>query len=206
MTFSGSPEGLPNLTGETPGRIWHTGDAQTDPWCWKDRAAKEKKLAFGCILGGHKGFIAPWMYPSFLAACRPEGSMEERRCDGLVSQAAWELWKLFKGSRELDTGEIRRKLGVSKKKGCSRADSAVSELQQYFYITVTGSRQRIGRDGQPYGWHINTYEKVDDWAPAEWFAGRPAMRREDAIETILDRAAEICENIDTDKLARILFR
>jgi len=49
--------GYPSLGAETPGHIWHTG-LETDPWQWKDRAAGEKQLAYGCILGGHKGFVS----------------------------------------------------------------------------------------------------------------------------------------------------
>lgn len=203
MAFSDILEGLPSLTAETPGRIWHTGDSETDPWRWKDRAAEEKRLAFGCMLGGNKGFVAGRLYPAFYAACRPRQSMEERRYEGLVSQAAWNVWKLFENNRELDTGEIRRLAGVTKKKG-SRTDTAVRELQQNFYITVAGSRQKIDRLGQPYGWHINIYSKVEDWAPSDWLDTRPALSRREAAEEILDTAAANSRCVNRDKLAHVL--
>ncbi len=66
MAFSPLLPGLPSLGGETPENLWHTGQ-DTDPWRWKDRAAEEKRLAYGCILGGHKGFISQRMYPVFYA-------------------------------------------------------------------------------------------------------------------------------------------
>ncbi|HEX2947845.1 MAG TPA: hypothetical protein VHT96_18050 [Clostridia bacterium] len=203
MAFSDILEGLPSLNSETPGRSWHTGDGETDPWKWKDRAAEEKQLAFGCILGGNKGFVARRLYPVFYAACRPRQSMEERRYDGLVSQAAWDVWKLFGEHGELDTGEIRRLAGVVKKKA-GRTDSAIKELQQNFYITVAGSRQKTDRLGQPYGWHINIYSKVEDWAPSGWLDAKPGMDRDEAIEEILDIGTANGKNIDRDKLARIL--
>lgn len=204
MAFSRIPDGPASLAEETPGKIWHTGDRETDPWCWKDRAAEEKRLAFGCILGGHKGFIAPRMYPLFYTACRPQQSMEERRYDGLVSQSAWELWKLFEQGRPMDTGEIRRLLGVTKKKGSSRVDSAISEMQQQFYITVAGSRQRTDKFGQPYGWRINIYEKVENWTPREWFEDCSEMDRTDAIETILDIGVKNGVNVDRNRLGKVL--
>ena len=203
MAFSDILDGLPSLTAETPGRIWHTGDRETDPWCWKDRAAEEKRLAFGCILGGNKGFVAKRLYPVFYAACHPRQSMEERRYEGLVSQAAWDVWKLFEKYKELDTGEIRRLAGVTKKKG-SRTDSAIRELQQNFYIIVAGSRQKTDRLGQPYGWHINIYSKVEDWALSEWLDSRPAPDRREAIEAILDIGTANGRNISRDKLAHVL--
>lgn len=38
--------------------------------------AEEKGLAFGCILGGHKGFVSPRMYSIFYAAFHPKEPME----------------------------------------------------------------------------------------------------------------------------------
>ncbi len=203
MTFSNVLDGLPSLTAETPERIWHTGDDETDPWRWKDRAAEDKRLAFGCILGGNKGFVAGRLYPSFYAACHPDQSMEERRYEGLVSQTAWDVWKLFEKYNELDTGEIRRLAGVTKKKG-NRTDSAIRELQQNFYITVAGSRQKTDRLGQPYGWHINVYSKVEDWTPSDWLAAGPAFDRGEAVEAILDIGMANGCNINRDKLAHVL--
>ena len=75
IAFSNALPGFPSLTQETPGGIWFTGNPDTDPWHWKDRAAEEKKLSFGCVLGGFKGFIAPRMYSLFYIACQPEEHM-----------------------------------------------------------------------------------------------------------------------------------
>ena len=71
MALSKSVAGLPCLGAETRPEQWHTGDPQTDPWQWKDRAAEQKQVAYGCILGGQKGFVAARLYPAFYAACRP---------------------------------------------------------------------------------------------------------------------------------------
>jgi hypothetical protein len=204
MAFSNLLDGFPSLTEETPERNWHTGNHDTDPWCWKDRAAEEKKLAFGCILGGNKGFVSERVYPLFLAAMRPRRTMQERRSDGLVSQAEWELWKLFEEKRELDTGDIRRQMGVTKKKGGSRVEAAARQLQQEYYITVAGSRQKLDRAGQPYGWHINVYNRVEDWAPASWLGDGTVPEHDEAIEEILDLGVSIGRNIDRGQLLKAL--
>lgn len=204
MAFSPILPGFPSLAGETPSHIWHTGDRDTDPWRWKDRAAEEKRLAFGCVLGGHKGFISARMYPVFYRAFHPSEHMEERRAAGQVNQYVWQLWRLFESRPLLDTGELRRQAGVTKKKGGGRIDSAVSELERAFYITVAGSRQRLDRFGQPYGWHINVYDRVDSWAPEGWLRCDPAMDRDEAAEAILDRGVEIGRDLDRDSLARAL--
>lgn len=206
MAFSNMIPGFPSLSDETPGEIWHTGDTDTDPWRWKDRAAEEKKLAFGCILGGYKGFVSARMYPVFYAACHPEEAMEERRYSGLVNQTVWQLWKLFEEKSLLDTSKIRREMDVSKKKGGNRVDSAIRELQQHYYITVSGSVQKIDKHGMPYGWHVNTYDKVTNWVPQEWFQSSPCFLCEEARKAILDAGVAIGRNINRKELANVLWK
>ena len=63
MALSYMLPGLPCLSEETRSESWHGDDPDADPWAWKDRAAEEKRLAYGCILGGHKGFVSARMYP-----------------------------------------------------------------------------------------------------------------------------------------------
>ncbi len=204
MTLSNGIDGFPSLGAETPKNIWFTGDPDTDPWSWKDRAAEEKKLAYGCILGGNKGFVSSGMYPLFLKAFSPDEHMEERREDGKVSREVWQLWQLFEERNLLDTGDIRREMGVSKKKGGSRVDSAIRELQQYYYITVSGSRRKTDKFGNPYGWAANVYEKVENWVPAEWTMGHNGLSREEAVDKILETGIAISRDVNRRELSKML--
>ncbi|MGE5654798.1 MAG: hypothetical protein ACM3ZQ_11155, partial [Bacillota bacterium] len=172
--------GFPMLQAETLEEQWHTGDNETDPWRWKDRAAEEKQLAFGCILGGNKGFIAKRLYPLFYVACHPSISVEERWGRGELSQTSWQLHKLFTGGQDLSTAEIRQALGVTKKQGASQVDTAVKELQKEFVITVCGNRRKVSLDGREYGWPANTYSRVRDWAADGWLDGIEEMDRDEA--------------------------
>ncbi|MBP7401808.1 MAG: hypothetical protein KBA30_04270 [Clostridia bacterium] len=197
--------GAPGISDEVPGNQWHTGDPESDPWLWKDRAAAEKRLAFGCLLGGRKGFIAPRMYPVFYAACLPERTLAERRTDGLVGPAKWKLWQLFeeKGKRNLGTWEIRQALRGTDT--LSAIDRAVTELSQEFYLTVSGNKCRTDRFGQPYGWPSNMYDTVAAWVPPEWGVPDPDWDREGARGAILAEAAEHTPGVDRALLRRILF-
>jgi len=204
MALSSVLPGLPSLLEETPGENWHTGDPDTDPWQWKNRAADEKRLAFGCILGGHKGFVAARMYPLFYQAFHPREHMEERWASCQISQTVWQLWRLFEEKTLLNTSDIRREMGVTLKKGGSKVDRAITELQQYYYITVAGSRQKADKYGQPYGWPANVYDKVDNWAPEEWLKSDPDLSCEEARETILDNGIAVGKNIKRSELAKTL--
>lgn len=205
MTLSSILPGFPSLSEETPKEIWHTGDYDTDPWCWKDRAAEEKRLAFGCILGGHKGFVSARMYSLFYKAFRPYEHMEERRAAGQISQTVWQLWQLFEAKTLLNTSDIRQEMGVTLKKGGSKVDKAIRELQQAYYITVAGSRKKMDKFGQPYGWSANVYDKVENWAPEEWIELNTALSSEEAKGRILDKGIAIGKNINRTQLAKKLL-
>lgn len=203
MALSNILPGFPSLSEETPKENWHTGDPDIDPWCWKDKAAEEKRLAFGCILGGYKGFVSARMYSLFYAAFHPTEHMEERRASGQVNQTVWQLWQLFEDKTLLNTSDIRQELGVTLKKGGSKVDRAIQELQQRYYITVAGSRRKTDKYGQPYGWPANVYDKVERWAPLEWMLAY-GLNQEEAREKILDRGIVISKNISRKELAKTL--
>lgn len=205
VAFHGNvPQGFPNLQEMTAEAQWHTGLAESDPWQWKDRCAKEKKLAFGCLLGGSKGFVAGRLYPYFYKANRPRYTPRERFEEGTVSRTLLGVYELFTPGAELDTGEIRRQMGVTKKGGASRVDGAVTQLQKEFLITVCGNRRKRNKEGGEYGWPANTYCRVEDWQP-DWLAGEEDMDRDDAMDYILEHCAAWDRGVDSARLRRLLF-
>jgi len=203
MALSNILQDFPSVVAETPKEAWHTGDPDTDPWCWKDRAAEEKKLAFGCILGGHKGFISARLYPYFYAACHPTESMEYRWQQGTISFEAKKLWELFETRTMLNTSDIRHELGTGKK-GSSKVDNAVEELQKHFYITVAGNRRKLNKAGEPYGWPANVYDRVENWAPAGWLEECPDLDRREAGWFIIQTGLKSSSQITEQQLRKVL--
>lgn len=195
--------GFPSLQDFVTESQWHTGDQNADPWQWKDRAAREKRLAFGCVLGGAKGFIARRLYPLFVAACRPEEDLETRFSHGTVSRSVMELRKLFTPGAVLDTSEIRQRMGVKKGKGFSKTDSAMVTLQREFVIAVCGNRRKTGKDGREYGWPINTYCLMEDWA-GDWLT-KPLPGKQEARELLYDHFTDMPGDFDLDRLETLLY-
>jgi hypothetical protein len=200
MPFSHFLPGFPSVAAETPPNIWYTGDQETDPWRWKDRAAEEKRLAYGCILGGHKGFVTERMYPIFLAAYRPEYSIQELYETGSLDLMTWRVWKLFDEHRTLETHRLRRLMGVNKSTS-SRVDAILRRLQHEFIITVAGSAQKVSAKGQLYGWRSNVYSLVEEWAPEAWLAGANEWSQEEARALILDDAVAMSQGISRAAIA-----
>ncbi len=195
--------GMPSVWSETADAQWHTGDPDTDPWQWKDRAAAEKRLAFGCVLGGHKGFIAPRLYAAFVRACQPDGALEERHDEGLVKPAVWDLWQCFEETPVLGSNDLNRLWKQSGRKS-GGLEGAIRELQREFWITVSGNRRKLDRFGQPTGWAHLLYERVDIWAPAEWLAPAAGMSAAQARASILDAARRMAPDVPTAAVIRTL--
>jgi hypothetical protein len=203
MALSHLLPGLPSLGNETAESLWHTG-LDTDPWSWKDRAAEEKRLAYGCILGGHKGFVAQRMYPIFYAAFNPPLSMPERWAGGTVSQIAWRLWQLFEEKGRLNISQVRQTIAVSRKQGASAVDAAIQQLQQEYYITVDGNERKVSAKGKFYGWPVIRYSRVADWAPAGWLDSAKDWSAKEARELILDDGAAMSKGLNRHDLAKKL--
>ena len=203
MALSPFLPGLPSLGGETPENLWHTG-LDTDPWRWKDRVAAERRLAYGCILGGHRGFVARHMYPIFYAAFHPQLAMQERWVSGTLKQRTWQVWQLFEERGSLTTSQVRQALSVSRKQGGSAIDAAIKQLQHEYYITVDGNERKINAKGEPYGWANNRYRRVLDWVPAGWLDDAKDWPAEEARELILDDGVAMSDGVERQKLAKKL--
>ncbi len=203
LALSPSLPGLPSLGSETPENSWHTG-LDTDPWRWKDRAAEEKRLAYGCILGGHKGFIARHMYPIFYAAFHPISSMPERWSTGIVNQRTWLLWQLFEKEGTLNISQVRQRLGVSRKQGASAIDASIRQLQHEYYITVDGNDRKVSSKGEFYGWPVIRYSRVVDWAPTDWLDSAKDWSAVEARELILDDGIAMSDGVNRRDLAKKL--
>ena len=204
MFLSDIIPGLPSVSNETHENQWHTGDPDTDPWQWKDRAAAEKQLAFGCLLGGNKGFISPRMYPYFLQAFQLKTDLEEVWVSGMLRPAVWEVWQYFEADGILSTSEIHKAWKASGKKGTAAADGALRELQMLFLVTTAGNKQRQDRFGQPFGWPSLLYEKTDDWIPESWKAGMEPISPMEARQTILSAGIAMAPMIGKEGIAKLL--
>jgi hypothetical protein len=201
MALSPLVPGVPSLGGETAESQWHTG-LDSDPWRWKDRAAEEKRLAYGCILGGHKGFVTRRMYPIFYAAFHPAQSMPARWANGTVNQTMWQVWQLFEEHGALNISQVRQLIGVSRKQGASAVDTAIRQLQAEYAITVDGNERKVSAKGDLYGWPVIRYRLVVDWAPAGWLDGVKDWPAEEARALILDDGAAMSDEVDRQKLAK----
>ena len=205
LAFYGKmPAGIPTLQALTLEKNWHTGDAETDPWQWKDRAAQEHTLAFGCVLNGYKGFLSKDLYPLFYDAFCEKETLEERYYEGHVSKTEMDVFRLFESGAVLSTADVRSALHVTKKQGAAALDTALKSLQRQFLLSVCGNKRKLSFDGLAYGWPANAYCLTELWA-GDWLS-EPRISRQEAREVILAHCAEKGIGESTEALKKALFK
>ncbi|MEG0766670.1 MAG: hypothetical protein RR482_03045 [Clostridia bacterium] len=195
MLFSGDETGLLTLGTLTHPDAWHTGDQETDPWAWKDRLVAEHRGVCARILHGRQTFVSFAWYPHFLAAFRPETSLEVRYAMGVLDATTWRMAQLFQTRSEWARHELTRALDVTGKEK-ARFDRALTALQREMAITASGQTQRTAYNGAPMGWPSMTYMRTEVWARPEDLEAASCLSKAQALTEICARARQISPQWD----------
>jgi hypothetical protein len=78
------------------------------------------------------------------------------------------------------------------------------QLQREEYLTVDGSERKVNAKGKFYGWPVNRYCRVMDWAPAGWLDGIQDWSTAEARALILDDGVALSQGVSRRELARKL--
>ena len=211
-TGGGSDEGvfsiipwnwLENAPYETPVR-WHTGDAETDPWQWRERVLDERDdIAYGKLFCRKSGYITREWYPYFYAARRGDRSFDEDYEDGRLSQYAKRIYSAIERDGALPVHIIKQVAGFTKDEK-SRFDSAVIDLQMKMYITVCGRQQKLTTMGLQYGWASTVFCKAEDFFDAEVYDEAAGLTPEYAVAQITERILELNPVAEAKKIAKFI--
>lgn len=195
-------DGFPKLESITRAEDWTTNEIEQNPWYWKDRVNEERKLVFGPILGGHKGFVSRKLFPLFYYAYRPQEDVAQLYDDGKISRIAFLIYELFNDREILTSTDIRHHVKAVCGEKDSKIDNALSLLQSYFYISSCGSKKRISSDGKEYGWPIITYSRTEKWI-GDWIDISNIIPQKEARDKILQHCQVM--SVDISKLRKKLF-
>ena len=174
---------------DTPVR-WHTGDQETDPWEWRIRVLNERNdIVYSKIFFRKSGYITKEWYPYFLAVRRGDTTFNEAYADGTISHFAKRIYTVVNENKMLPVEEIKKLAGFSRGDK-SGFDRALTELQMKMYLTVCGTKQKISRTREEYGWPSTVF------CPTEHFFGTG----------VFDKAAEISEEEAIDKIREQILK
>jgi len=163
-TGGANDEGIFSLCGSFgDGVRWHTGDPETDPWAWRIRAVQEEKdLAYGKFFFRKGGYITREWMPYFLAVRREGLTLSELYEDGAVSKMEKDIYELVCRSGRISLQQLKSLLQC-RKSDASRFETALTRLQSRLFLTVCGETRKLSQRGEPYGWPVTVFCRVEDF-------------------------------------------
>ena len=179
----GGRTGIPNLADVTRADAWHTGQ-DTDPWAWKRMLSERRDGIYTRVEGGQALFLSHAWHPVFIAAYTPALPLEERWEMGQVSQAVWEMHRLFLRQDTWAKHDLRAR---APEKGFH---GALERLMAEMEIVMSGESQRLSVDLRPVGWPSIEYMRTDVYAP-EAVARAAQLDAEEARLKIITQRGKI---------------
>ena len=163
---------------------WHTQQQKTDPWEWRMKVLHEKKdIAYGKFFFKKSGYITQEWYPYFYRIRRGNRELEEEYSAGNVTSYAKRIYELLVEYRELPLHLIKQYGGFSKEDK-SKFDSAITELQMNFYITMCGNARKKSKKGEEYGWSSTVFCLTEDFFEGDVIKKALALSYEEAYENL----------------------
>ena len=135
---------------------WWSGEAEQDPWEWRQLIARSGQVAYGKFFGKKAGFISREWFPSFANWRRDGYDFDSRWDEGLASMRQKRIMDQFAPGEERYSFQLKTLAGFSKG-GEKNFEGTVTDLQMYGYLLIRDFRQRLNKKGQPYGWPIAVY-------------------------------------------------
>lgn len=143
--------------------VWHTGDAETDPWEWRMRVLEERDdIAYGKVFFGAGGYITKEWYPYFLAVRRQGLIFEEWYHEGKAGLLEKKIYEAIEQKEHMALHDLKRECGITKESS-GQFDRALTNLQKNLFITMCGRKQKVSSMGKPYGWNSTVFTTVENF-------------------------------------------
>ena len=168
--------------------VWHTGDAETDPWEWRMRVLEERKdIAYGKVFLGASGYITKEWYPYFLAVRRQGMVFDEWYDEGKASQLEKDIYEAISEHGKVALHDLKALCGITKETA-SKFDRALTNLQKNLFVTMCGRTQKLNKFGEAYGWNSTVFCTVEEFWGEDLSAD---ISKEEAYQKIHDRILEL---------------
>lgn len=188
---------------ETPVK-WHTGNTETDPWEWRMRVLEERSdMAYSKLFFKTSGYITQEWYPYFFSVRRKGMYFEDFYDSGEASHIAKIIYDIIKTNGYAALHEIKS-IGGFSKEDKSRFNRALTDLQMKMFITVCGRTQKIGKDGNAYGWSSTVFTTVENF----WKSRGVKLKRIDetlAYEKIKEQILKLNPDAEARRIKKFIL-
>ncbi|MDO4977995.1 MAG: hypothetical protein Q4E53_12110 [Eubacteriales bacterium] len=200
---------LPLFANEVPGfsaeehvspNFWWSGDAEQDPWLWREIIARSGKVAYGKFFNKKAGFISKEWFSTFANYRRNGYDFDALYEDGYASLRSKKIMDLFIKSDADDdlefieepiySNEMKQKAGFGKG-GEKNFDGVLTDLQMKTYLVIRDFRKRKRKkDGAEYGWPIALYTAPEVLWNYDTVAGSYREDPDASFEKLINRVKE----------------
>lgn len=140
----------------TSSRFWFSGDAEQDPWYWREIIARTGDVAYGKFFDGKAGFVSREWFP-VLANYRRDGyDFDTRWEEGITSARCKKIMDCLETTPEISAVALKTAAGFGKG-GEKNFPGIVTQLQMQTYLVVTDYRKKVSRVGLEYGMPVSIY-------------------------------------------------
>ena len=145
---------------------WWSGDADRDPWEWRQLIARSGRVAYGKFFGKKAGFISKAWFPDFANWRRDGYDFDSRWDDGLAITRQKKIMDQFTEAGALLSYELKERAGFGKG-GEKNFEGTVTDLQMSSYLIIRDFRQKLNKKGQPYDWpRAKVFHQIQAHFPA----------------------------------------
>ena len=183
---------------------YHTGDPETDPWEWRMRVLNERSdIAYSKVFFRKTGYITREWYPYFLAVRRGGRMFEEDYESGTISHFAKRIYEAVTENGRLALEEIKRVAGFSREEK-SKFDTALTELQMRFYLTMCGEQRKVSVKGEEYGWPSTMFCAPEMFWSEDVFTEAARIGADEALAAIEERVLELNPLANEKKIVKFI--
>lgn len=196
--FKNSVRGF-SVEEHVPSAWWWTDDPLRDPWVWRMQLAASGQYLYGKLFDHCAGFVSIKWIPCFANLRRDGYDFDSRADEGLARPCDCDIMRLFEAQPQLTLADVKSRTGLK-----TGLEGALTRLQSESYLCVCDFRQRINKQGLPYGWHVSVFSTPESVWGQEFVTGRYNSSAESCRSEMLKNALHFFPDADASALNRLL--
>lgn len=170
---------------------WHTGDIETDPWEWHTRVVAERNdIACAKLFFNKVGYITKEYYPYFLKVRRDGADFDGDYEAGKMSVWEKRIYECVRDNGRIAYHDIKTATGFNKEEK-SKFERAVMTLQMKMYITSCGTKQKVSKMGEPFGWPSVLFCTTEEFIGQDVFERSEQITYDEAVEKITNQVLKL---------------
>ncbi|MBR4194537.1 MAG: hypothetical protein IKQ54_09455 [Oscillospiraceae bacterium] len=204
---------LPLFSNEVPGfsleehtcaADWWTGSPLLDPWEWRGILAGRRDIVYGKFYHRRAGFISAEWFPVFANYRRNGYDFDTLIDEGRAPRRAQKLMAPFlsdgiPNSTSLYSFQLKERAGFGKG-GEKNFEGILTELEMHSYLCIADFRQRLNKNGAPYGWHIAIVETPENKLGYEWVTSAYRETPEESQAKLIQRIRSFFPDVAKEQI------